>query len=353
VTAVVRYVETFFRHRRLFVAPVLVAFVAGIVLAFLQPSNTTALARIWYDLTPPLALSTALNSGGQGTPADLQAQVLTELVNTRSFAAKVVALGPLGDYIRTPTGYLEAVDTIQAAKTRLAMAIGRPLPSISKEQEIDLASMLLSKNTTVAAVGPQIVVVTLHLQSQDAATATLKNVVDQYTDVVLNDRRTQAQAAVDFWQTQVDLQRIQVDAGDAAVVKYLDDHPELAGLSARPDVVLTGLRTTQDLQRQRYETLVQNRDQAQLALSASTTPSASGFSVIDEPRAVGGVSGLRKELLVVLGGLVAGILLSLAGVVALTLVDPTLRREEDVTQATGLRVVGTLPDIADSATPWP
>jgi uncharacterized protein involved in exopolysaccharide biosynthesis len=344
VADVVRYLETFYRHRKLFAIPVLVGLVISVGLSFIQPQTATATARIWYDLATPIAQSNA-GTNPYGTPADLQAQVLMELVNTRAFGAQVADRGPLGAYLRTQDGYYAAEDSMTAAKSRLKSLLGGSPPTVNSSQTADLAYGLISKNTTALAVGPQIVLVTFSLGDAKVASGTLQAIVDQYSDIVLGDRKTQAQAAVDFWQQQVNQQRDTVNKSDGAVTQYLSDHPDLARSTAVPDSALTNLKNTQELDRQRYASVLANLDQAKLSLSASTAPAASGFRVIDPPQAVSAPSGLRKQLLLWVGGLAVGLLISVAGVVAMTLLDPTLRREEDVVLALGLRVIGSIPRL--------
>jgi uncharacterized protein involved in exopolysaccharide biosynthesis len=340
VAVVIRYLETFYRHKRLFALPLLIGLAISVTFALVQPQTSIATTRIWYDFTASVPLTSGVAAGA--TPADGEAQVMTELLHTRSFCTQVFAHSPLRSYLQTPTGYAEAVDTVTALKTNVNALLGRRLKPMSDATLAGLTYDLLAKQTTVIAAGPQIVVVTLTLKDPTVATGTLQAIVDQYTEVVLSDRKTQSQTAVDFWQQQVDQQPDRITVSAAAVAAYLHLHPELAQPNAIPDPTLTKLRNAENLDLDRYTTLLANLDAAKLTLAASTTPAASGFKLIDPPASFDSATGLKKQLFFAFGGLLLGIIISGAGIVALTLLDPTLRREEDV-RVLGLRVVSSIP----------
>jgi uncharacterized protein involved in exopolysaccharide biosynthesis len=343
---VIRYLETFFRHRLLFTAPVVLALVFSLGFALLQPETYTAQARVWYDLKGGLDTNSADQALSRyTTPAEQQAQVLDELIVTRAFDTKVAQRGPLAGYVRTQDGYAEAVGGVSSLKVKLKGLFGAGGPQVQEGQANDLAYGLLSTNVTAFAVGPQIVLVTMSLHNAAVAEATLQALLDQYSDEILGDRRTQAQTAIGFWQQQADKARSDLQGSEQAVTQYIGQHPQLAQSNSSLDPTLTSLRHTYDQNTTRYQSLLDKVDQARLDLAASTTPATSGFRLIDPPRSVSSPLGVRRQLMLAGGGLFVGLLISLAGVVGMTLLDPTFRRRDDIKHMLGLTVVGTIPKV--------
>ena len=345
----IRYLETFYRHPRLFIAPVILALVSSVVFAFLQPVTYQAQARIWYDLKGGLASNNTADSGFNQyvTPAERQAQVLNELINTRAFAAKVAHRGALAAYVTTPEGYAQASGPLAGAKSSIKAMFDGSTPKVAADQIDDLSYTLITRDTTAFAVGPQMVLITVSLPSAAAAESTLTALVDQYSDEVLGDQRMQAQTAVTFWGQQADVAKASVKTSDDVISQYLAQHPQLAQPNAAPDATLNVLRHTYDQNQQHYASILDKLDQAKLDVAAST-PEASGFRVIDRPRSVSPAAGLKRNLTLAMGGLVTGLLISASGIVAMTLLDPTLRRREELKSILGLRVIAAIPllDVA-------
>ncbi len=345
VALVIRYLETFYRHPRLFTAPIFVAVIFSVGFALLQPATYQAQARIWYDLKGGLVDTTPSSGFDQYvTPADRQAQVLNELINTRAFATRVARRGALAGYVATPEGYSQAAGAVSGAKATVKGLLDGTRPQLSAQQVDDLSYALITRDTTAYSVGPQMVLVTVSLPNAPVAESTLGALVQQYSDEVLGDRRTQAQIAVDFWAQQADAAKARVQTTDDAVSQYLTSHPQLAQPNAVPDATLSVLRHTYDQNQQRYASLLDKMDQAKLD-QAAATPEASGFRLIDRPRAVSPSAGIKRQLTLAGGGLVVGLLVSLSALVGMTLLDPTLRRREELRSLLGLRVVGTIPII--------
>src|SRR5437868_1516217 len=87
-----RYLEVFYRHRLLLIAPVVIALVASVGFALTRPRTYEATAQLWFD---PVATSQAAQLNGYISPADQATAELKELLKTRSFSASVGHRGPL------------------------------------------------------------------------------------------------------------------------------------------------------------------------------------------------------------------------------------------------------------------
>lgn len=288
----VRYLETFFRHRLLLVAPVLAALLVSVGLTLTHPRMYQASARVWFDAST-ISGSTSWNP--YTAPADAQAASLTELIQTRSFSRAVGQRGPLADYLaRSNQAYTDPISKLVAFFTGSAGAGGTPDQVLT-----DRVVAAISQNTVVTPIGPQILAVTFSAPSPTVAAGTAQAIVDEFFDETLTARRATAQAAVDFYQKQ---------------------------LAALPKVL-----ATDTLGRQHYDDLAQKLDAAQLELAADNQPSASGFRLIDRAEIPDRPVGIRKALLLAgVEGLAIGLAVSTLLLLLLTWADHTIRRPDEL-----------------------
>jgi len=327
----IRFVETFFRHRLLLGAPIVLALLVSVGLVLHSPRQYESSARIFFD--DP--------TGTISNPADAQQQSLTQLIATRSFCAKVASGGPLDTYLEqqatAPPSFLTRVLRKLHLKSRST--------GWTQVQIDDQAYQLLnSKAVTVLAAGPNIVSITFDAASPALAQGTTQAIADQFTAEILSDMQAQSQAAVTFYTEQVKGQDAALAAADVAVYQYLAAHPSEAATTAIPDATLTELRRTDDGARQRDADLQGKLDQASLQLAQEQQPGAGNFRIIDPANLPYQPTSLIKPLLFSgIGGLLAGIFVMLFGLLALTFADGSVRRPEDVQSVLGLTVVGTAP----------
>jgi uncharacterized protein involved in exopolysaccharide biosynthesis len=199
----------------------------------------------------------------------------------------------------------------------------------------------------VVASGPNIVTVTVQYADPAVAAATAQGIIDQYVDEVLGGQRSEAKAAVDFYSGQVAGARTELSAADTKVLNYLDAHPEQRAPTAIPDVSLTQLKLDDDQARQRYQSLQTKLDDAELQSAIADQSTPNGFRLIDPPL-IPQQPVSRLKLLLEGGGvgLLAGLMLSIVGLVGLTLADTSIRNAEDVELRTGLRLAGVVPRVA-------
>jgi uncharacterized protein involved in exopolysaccharide biosynthesis len=184
-----------------------------------------------------------------------------------------------------------------------------------------------------------------HSRPQVAA-GTAQAIVDQFSDELLGIRRSQAQASVDFYTSQLQNQELEVAADDLAVNKYLQAHPSQRLVGALEDTQLTALKRADDLARTHYQDLVQNLDAAKLDIAAANQPGAAGFRVIDAPAIPYRPKGFVKAAaLAAVGGLVAGLFLMFATLLLLTVLDTSVRRPQELPDELSRRVVGTVPRL--------
>lgn len=337
----VRYLETFYRHRLLVIAPLAICLAISLGIVVVQPRVYAATAKIWVD-RPLLTTSAPVNI--YQTPADEQTAVLDELVKTRSFCILAADRGTLpADLQRDHQA--SSNDPINRA---LSVIPGQHASSspYTQDQLDDLVFQTMSHNTTVAASGPNIVTVTFQYAHAGVAAATVQGIIDQYVDEVLIGQRAEAKAAVDFYTGQLASARTDLTAADNKVLAYLDAHPDQRLATAIPDATLSQLKLDDDQARQRYQALQTKLDDSELQAAIVQHAAPNGFRLIDAPLSPTAPVSRFKLLLEGGGaGLGAGLMLSLLCLIGLTLLDTSIRSAQDVEASIGHRLVGVVPKV--------
>jgi uncharacterized protein involved in exopolysaccharide biosynthesis len=334
----VRYLETFFRHRVLFAVPVVLILLVSGAVVLTQPIAYTASTRLWVD-KPALGTTDEQNNPFV-SPAAEQAESLLELMNTRYFTVKAAHRGPLarslGSEPTSPSGIHWVTSKIRGGDTTAHLP--------SSEEVDNMAFDILNHNTQVYAVGPQIIEIDFTYGNPQVAAATAQSVIDQFLDETLSSSKARAQVVSDFYSGQVRQAQTALTSADQAVAAYLAQHPEFRSVTAVPDARLLQLQQADQQARQTVSDFQSKVDGARLSQAALGAPGASGMRLLD-PAVVPAQAGVSRKLLVeALGaGLGVAAVVLVLGLLTLTLADTTLRRPEDVEQALGLRLAGSIP----------
>lgn len=340
----VRYIETFFRHRRLLTVPVVLILVVTGGIVLLRPPVYQSTARIWVDRQTALPQTNATVDNPYLTPAQNETAALQELLSTGYFCARVGRRGPLAQYIAS-----QPVSTSILSKV-INKLTGRAAGVAQTRAAVDGAVYsILSRDVLVAPTGPQIIEVSFTYGDPRVAAGTVQAVVDQFLQEVLATRTAQQQAAVGFYKQQVQQSQGDLANADSRLNTYLDQHPELRSAGSI-DATLLQLQSDDNLARQNYESLLDKLDTAEVGLASVTAPGASGYRVLDRANLPSGPTLSRTAIAQALAiGLGLGALILIAGLVVLTLGDTTLRRADEVEPALELRLVGSVPRVRSRA----
>jgi uncharacterized protein involved in exopolysaccharide biosynthesis len=336
------YLETFYRHRLLLVSPLILALIASLGLVLIQPRTYEATASLRFQPTVQDASDpTAMPALSNILPADQGTASLKELLKTRSFAAKVGRRGPLAaDLVARDAG-----GDLASQLLHLFRGTGGSVPSNPAALD-DLLVTTLNQKVTVVSVGPQVVSTSFDYPDRKVAAATVQAIIDQLALTLTDMRRSRAQAAADFYKQRVETQAAEVTAADNALSEYLQAHPAQRAPGATPTPTQLSLQQSDDVVRQRYQDMLRRYDLAQADLAQASTAGAAGFDVVDPPTVPYRAKGFTKALaLAGLGGLFAGILLSLFALMALTTTDTSAHRPEEVEAHLGRQVVGSVPRL--------
>jgi uncharacterized protein involved in exopolysaccharide biosynthesis len=337
----VRLLETFFRHRLLLLGPVLLVLVGATGWVFIQPPTYDSSVRVWVERQ---TLVPDPNSNPYLTPAQEQAGVLTELISTKYFDAKVGRRSPLADAIRAASAH-----STGGIRTRLLRLVGLagPAGQLTESQVDDQVYNTILSSTIVVPSGPEIITVTFRAGDPQMAAAVAQAVVNQFMDETLTNQRVQADAATTFYTSQVKQSQADLAVADKAVDDYLLANPSQRSVNAIPDARMLQLRRDDDAAHQRQQSVLDKLDQARLNRVALDQSGTAGVRVLDKAETPTQASSIKKVVFEAVGvGLVLAVLILVVGVLLLTWLDSTIRRPQEVETILDLRPVGSVPRVS-------
>jgi hypothetical protein len=299
-----RYLETFRRHRILFVLTVVAAVVLATWASLGEPALYRSSTSLWSDT--PTGAATAF---GTPPPAAQEQTMLNELLTTQYFRTQVARGGPLAEYLDGapsegwgPTALLARLRGSATFDDRVSAALG-------------------PKRVTSLVEGPHVLKINFDAASPELALGTLKVLVEEFRDqrdvlrhdALATSRRRVERASAALAKARTDMTNyLQDNAGDTGT------DPRLRSLSeAERNAVLQLATATEVLNRETRDVL-------------SGTTGEATLRVIDPARLPSGPTNGRRKLAVsVLAGLFVGTLLSILGVFALTRVGRSDRPDAD------------------------
>jgi capsular polysaccharide biosynthesis protein len=305
------YVETFFRHRLLLIAPALIAFVLAAAYGMQQPRSYVASATLWTDRRIP-GDSTIGTMPGSDVPSTGQQALLTSLLATRTFMIEVVKDSPLA---------------------------GRMTGS---QLDVDLELARLASTVSAATPGPQVMAVAVKQATPELATGVAEAVVRQFMREEERRVRARAAAQVSYDKQQLSAAASAVRAAQAQLVAYTQIHPE-AGLGRQANSAETALVGQLALAQGNYAEAAKAYNASSTAYKQANT---AALEMMDPPNQAFPQSRKKGVIFSAAGGLIAGLSISIVTLLLLVTRDRSVREEGDLQQALGLRVVGTIGEFS-------
>jgi uncharacterized protein involved in exopolysaccharide biosynthesis len=328
--SMLRFLDCFYRDRRLLLAMIAIAVVLSVGVVVIQPRVYEATARAWVD-----ASIQGDHPNPYITPADAGNQILGELLRTRAFCVKVGQRSTL--LPPNPAGHRS---TDRGAE--------------------DAVYQTLNAQTVLGTAGPNVVTVSFRNRDASLTASTTQAIIDVFKQEVLGGQAQRARATVGFYEQQVKTARDELSRADGRISDYLGTSLDSSGgltasvtpdlsasaLGSTTDVALMALQRDDDAARKRTDDLTLKLNQARLDLTMAQQSTPNGFRVIDAPMTPQRPVSRTKPLLAAgAGGLLAGVLISLLALTALTAVDRSLRYPSEVEPALGLQLVGAVPHV--------
>jgi uncharacterized protein involved in exopolysaccharide biosynthesis len=300
---VTAYRQTFRRHRRLLLLPIALATFVALWSVVGSPKSYQSSASLWVDTGPGLDSSVANANPALPSPAEQEQSVLAELLQTRNFRLTVGRQGPLANYLATHSGRGWGPTSLLSALRGGDSLAHRTVTALS------------GKQVTTTIEGPQVLQISYVGPTPAVATGTLKSLLGELERKSSLLAQSRGRQTVAFYREQLDGAQKVVGDARQQVAAYLAQHPGAVGAT---DPMLRALKQAQGQATARLARATTNFNLASSAVQpAATSPST--IEVLDPPAApTGPVSGKKKALLGLIGGLFAGALISFLGIVALT-----------------------------------
>jgi uncharacterized protein involved in exopolysaccharide biosynthesis len=335
-----RFLETFYRHRVLLLTPVVIVLVLAVGWVLIQPRGYDSTVRLWTERS---SLVSNPNDDLYLTPAQVQAGVLNELLATKYFCVKAGRRGPLHDYLQQVAQRPPNLLTRIEAKVGLAARPG----ALSESQLDERMFSVLSTSTAVVPSGPEVVTITFHGSNPFVTAKVAQAIAEQFLEEQQTTQRIQQEASITFYTSQLKTAQADAAAAEKAVIDYQVAHPEQRAPSSIPDARMAQLLRDEDAAHQRVSGIQRSLDQTNINQAALNLTGINGLRVLDQAEVPTRATSLRKPAIIA-GGIGAGLglLIIVIGVLVLTLADGTVRRPEEVQEVLDLRQVGTVPKLS-------
>lgn len=318
--ALLRLLESFFRHRWLFLLPIVVAGAASAYFAYAAKPRYFSSGTLYVQGESLVAtLNDLPNEGGSYwvTPSDLMVSQAGELLGTEAFLRSVVKGTPFEDQLN-----------------------GTP-------EDVSKAITEINKQLWVSKSGANMVNFGAYSNNPEVSNKLATQLPESYILWKLNTDRQDSIAAQDFFTK---LLVPELTAREEARRK-LEDF--LGSLNDEPGSRRTPL---EELQISQFQSAVaqadqrvrdlQNKDEsAKLAQQQAEQALRKTYVIIDVPKqATRPNNGLSKRLLDSSIYLIAGVLLSIIGIIGLAVLDPSVRFPIDVRHRLHLPVLAMPPN---------
>src|SRR4030088_377414 len=305
-----RYVQAFFRHPFLLMMPIVLAVTLSLAYQIRQPRTYAASVTMWCDVAVPN--QSTIFSGTSDMPSSAQSVVLTELLQTRVFMAKVAQNGPWAASLAANPG---------AVADRMLIQLGG--------------------DVSVVTLGPHVLSISTKGTSAGEALVLAKSVADAYIAEVNDTLRARAQSSVGFYQLQVTDASKALAAAQDKLNKYVAANQGSGPIGASVDATLTHLTQAVTDAQSNYDQAASRITSAGVGLS--NVADSGVLRIFDSPRTTGlPVSHKKKVIFGGVLGIFAGLMVSLFTLLFLVMGDRSVRGTGDVEDLLGMQVVGTI-----------
>lgn len=314
-----RLLESYFRHRWLYLLPILLMSGAAFMYVSSMPATYMASGTLYIQDGNLLSSLTAIRSDGFSyvTPAQATTSELYQLLNAKAFLRAIIQKTDMEAKMAQDQ---ETVDnTIAEARDAIWLQeLGNNLVKVAAQHEMPRIAHQLADAT-----------------------------IETYIQWKINLNREESVAAQTFFIDLAKTYSAEVEPARQALDSYLKTHPKpIQG--DRPDeevAAIKQLQTALDTAEERLHRAENQEESARLALTQAESTVRQSYFVVDAPTRPLAPENSLKELLVTLAIFIAaGFFLSFIGVVGGALLDDSLRFPIDVLHGLNLPVLTMIPE---------
>jgi capsular polysaccharide biosynthesis protein len=316
----VRFLESYFRHRWLYLLPVLITTLAGSFYLLTQEPKYTTSGILYVNNPSLLASLTALpntNTNWWITPAQATGNEINELLQTNAFVRAITSETDLEVYM---SGGPALVDEVLKG---------------------------VRKSITVFPVGNNELFISASFEDPQAAYQILNSLITSYTNWQINKEVLNSQVAKNFFDDLIQVQAAELNDARRELREFYDAHPEPLR-SERPISELLEIERLQNsinMASSRYESALHKAENANLALQQVESDVRQTYLLLDAPFVPDQPDVSRRRMALQLAVFsAAGLLMTVIGVTGSTLLDRSFRFPIDVHHRLHLPVVAVAPE---------
>jgi uncharacterized protein involved in exopolysaccharide biosynthesis len=312
---VLNILEAFFRRPWLHLLPLILLLALGAATAFRGTEEYRAVGTITAVDSTVIGDLTQTNSGGFNfqTPASSTATNINEMLRTNEFLNSVAA------------------------------ELGVDVP----ESQMGLLRTTIASSVSAFDDGEQLVRVAAATERPDLSLRLAEATIQAYISTVTDNAASQADAAVRFFEGQVETAREAYEQARSELNTYLVQNNISSGTDVSPStqVEIDRLQSNFGRAESQYESQLSSLDQARERADATRTEIAQRIRITDAPELPGAPQPRLKQAVLTLAVFgVLGLLLTLASVIVAATLDRTIRVPGDITAKFGLDVLAVVPD---------
>lgn len=322
-----RYFENYFRHRWLYLLPVVFTVVAAVMYFYtFEPKYTTKGILYVNDQSLLTSLNAVQNNDATWwvTPAQATNNEINELLQTDAFIRAVVSDTDLEENMtQGPAQIYETIDSVR-------------------------------RSIWVFPVGNNELSINASYDNPQTALQLVNAVMNSYIRWQVNTKRMDSQVAKDFFTNLIQRHANELDAARQRLKDYYDANPEpIRG--ERPisqKLEIERLQHEIDLTASRYESALNKEEDANLAMTQIDSDVRHTYVLMDAPLLPDKPDFSRRTIVQQAAMfLAAGLLLSMIGVAGGTILDRSFRYPIDVQSQLSLPVLAAIPG-PPPALPW-
>jgi uncharacterized protein involved in exopolysaccharide biosynthesis len=313
-----RFFETYFRHRWLYLMPIIIVLVAAVVyFVTLQPTYTAQ--GVLYVNNP--SLLTSLNAVQNNntnwwiTPSQATANEISELLQTDAFVRAIIMETDLEQYMDDgPTRVIETIADVR--RGILANSVGNNQLHISATAEYPEISYQL-----------------------------VPAIIDNYLNWQVSTSHQDTSVAQRFFVDLIEKYASELDNAKRALVDYHSSH--LPPLSITERLEVTHLQNQIDLATDRHSSAMEKEENANLVMAQTESDIRQTYVLVDAPSVPDKPDLSKRKLAVQIASFISlGIALSLIAVTGSTVLDRSFRFPIDVETHLHLSVLAETPDVS-------
>lgn len=310
-----RLLESYFRHRWLFLLPAVLLTAAGIAFALLVPADYKSAGSMMIEKESLLAtLTDTAGANPWRTAASMTVDELNELLATDAFVRSAIAKTDL------EASMAGDIDAQRAAFDEFRGSI------------------------VVRAVGEKLIEISGTNADAKLAQQIAASTMESYIQWQINKDYQESVVAQQFFANLITPYQQELQTARDNLQIYLETYPEPLRGERPPEERMEIDRLQSEIQRaeERVTETLRSEESARLALAKSESITRQTYLVIDTPTEPLDNFSLRDVAISVILFAVVGAFLSFSGIVVGALLDRTLRFPVDVHQALHLPLLATV-----------